>query len=190
MYIHRHGERDLFFCMMIQFLFAFFNFCRAIRFVFWRRDHPFLGGGRSIKDIKLLAIFFPFFFSCENIRTQNIQFVFSVGFIFHSQLKTKFDADFLSNTVLIRQLLTFPSSNFFIQPKFLIVCPLKGGDGLENVSVVKSQVMEGFSLRGTLGGPREAAEKLLSTFIAPPDSGTCYHCWQRTLSNIRIPAFH
>lgn len=31
--------------------------------------------------------------------------------------------------------------------------------------------MGGFSLEGTLGGPTEAAEKLLSTFIAPQDSG-------------------
>lgn len=49
-----------------------------------------------------------------------------------------------------------------------------GGDGIENVSVVKSELMAGFSLRKTLGEPKEAAEKLLSTVIAPPDSGT-YH---------------
>ncbi|CAN0484083.1 unnamed protein product, partial [Laminaria digitata] len=46
-----------------------------------------------------------------------------------------------------------------------------GGDGGENVSVVKSELTGGFSLTGTLGKPKEAAEKLLSTFIAPPQSG-------------------
>lgn len=45
---------------------------------------------------------------------------------------------------------------------------------MENVSLVKSGLMPGFSLRGTLGEPREAAEKLLSTVIAPPDSGKCF----------------
>lgn len=48
-----------------------------------------------------------------------------------------------------------------------------GGDGIENVSVVKSELMPGFSLKKTLGEPKEAAEKLLSTVIAPPDSGKC-----------------
>ncbi|CAM9771798.1 unnamed protein product [Ectocarpus fasciculatus] len=47
----------------------------------------------------------------------------------------------------------------------------QGGDGIENVSVVKSELMPGFSLRRTLGDPKEAAEKILSTVIAPPDSG-------------------
>ncbi|CAM9092701.1 unnamed protein product [Pylaiella littoralis] len=47
----------------------------------------------------------------------------------------------------------------------------QGGDGIENVSVVKSELMPGFSLKKTLGEPKEAAEKLLSTVIAPPDSG-------------------
>ncbi|CAN0532404.1 unnamed protein product, partial [Ectocarpus sp. 12 AP-2014] len=46
-----------------------------------------------------------------------------------------------------------------------------GGDGIENVSVVKSELMPGFSLKRTLGDPKEAAEKILSTVIAPPDSG-------------------
>lgn len=44
---------------------------------------------------------------------------------------------------------------------------------MENVSLVKSELMPGFSLRKTLGEPKEAAEKLLSTVIAPPDSGKC-----------------
>ncbi|CAN0020439.1 unnamed protein product, partial [Hapterophycus canaliculatus] len=47
----------------------------------------------------------------------------------------------------------------------------QGGNGVENVSLVKSELMAGFSLRRTLGQPKEAAEKLLSTVIAPPDSG-------------------
>ncbi|CAM9092949.1 unnamed protein product [Ectocarpus sp. 4 AP-2014] len=47
----------------------------------------------------------------------------------------------------------------------------QGGDGIENVSVVKSELMPGFSLKRTLGDPKEAAEKILSTVIAPPDSG-------------------
>lgn len=49
--------------------------------------------------------------------------------------------------------------------------PTPGGDGIENVSVVKSELMPGFSLKKTLGEPNEAAEKLLSTVIAPPGSG-------------------
>ncbi|CAM9888083.1 unnamed protein product [Discosporangium mesarthrocarpum] len=47
----------------------------------------------------------------------------------------------------------------------------QGGDGKENVSVVKSQLLGGFSLSGTMGTPKEAAERLLSKFIAPPGSG-------------------
>ncbi|CBN74878.1 conserved unknown protein [Ectocarpus siliculosus] len=47
----------------------------------------------------------------------------------------------------------------------------QGGDGIENVSVVKSELMPGFSLKRTLGDPKEAAEKILSTVIAPPGSG-------------------
>eukprot|EP00752_Nemacystus_decipiens_P010935 g9718.t1 len=47
----------------------------------------------------------------------------------------------------------------------------QGGDGIENVSLVKSQLMAGFSLKKTLGEPQEAAEKILSTVIAPPGSG-------------------
>jgi PsbP len=45
------------------------------------------------------------------------------------------------------------------------------GTSQENVSVVKSTLAAGFSLRGTLGAPREAAERLLSTAIAPEGSG-------------------
>lgn len=52
-----------------------------------------------------------------------------------------------------------------------------GGDGVENVSLVKSELMAGFSLKKTLGEPKEAAEKLLSTVIAPPDSGTKHVCF-------------
>lgn len=46
-----------------------------------------------------------------------------------------------------------------------------GGDAEENVSVVKSRVRPGFSLEGTLGPPRQAAETLLATAIAAPGSG-------------------
>jgi PsbP len=45
------------------------------------------------------------------------------------------------------------------------------GTSQENVSVVKSVLAAGFSLRGTLGAPQEAAERLLSTAIAPEGSG-------------------
>lgn len=37
--------------------------------------------------------------------------------------------------------------------------------------MVKSSVMPGFTLQGTLGAPRQAAETLLATAIAPPGSG-------------------
>jgi len=46
-----------------------------------------------------------------------------------------------------------------------------GGDFKENVSVIKSSLMPGFSLKGTLGNPKDAAVKLLSTSIAPEGSG-------------------
>lgn len=46
-----------------------------------------------------------------------------------------------------------------------------GGNGRINLSVVKNMVMPGFTLEGTLGNPKEAAEKLLTTAIAPEGSG-------------------
>jgi hypothetical protein len=45
------------------------------------------------------------------------------------------------------------------------------GDGKENLSVIKNSVLPGFSLAGTLGEPRAAAEKLLREAIATPESG-------------------
>lgn len=42
------------------------------------------------------------------------------------------------------------------------------------MSVVKSELMEGFSLKGTMGKPKEAAQKLLSTVIAPENSGALF----------------
>eukprot|EP00600_Ochromonadales_sp_CCMP1393_P013716 CAMPEP_0175011952 /NCGR_PEP_ID=MMETSP0005-20121125/9008_1 /TAXON_ID=420556 /ORGANISM="Ochromonas sp., Strain CCMP1393" /LENGTH=290 /DNA_ID=CAMNT_0016268073 /DNA_START=125 /DNA_END=997 /DNA_ORIENTATION=+ len=48
------------------------------------------------------------------------------------------------------------------------------GDGRENLSVIKSRVMPGFVMQRVLGTPQAAAEKLLSTVIAPPDSGKTY----------------
>ena len=45
------------------------------------------------------------------------------------------------------------------------------GDGRDNVSVIKSSVMDGFTLAGTLGTPKEAAERLLANVIAAPGSG-------------------
>jgi len=51
--------------------------------------------------------------------------------------------------------------------------PLKSranGRGI-NLSVIKSSVMPGFTLGGTLGTPTDAATKLLATVIAPPGSG-------------------
>jgi len=44
-------------------------------------------------------------------------------------------------------------------------------DGRVNLSVVKSALMPGFTLRGTLGSPDNAAAVLLSTAISPPGSG-------------------
>ena len=41
--------------------------------------------------------------------------------------------------------------------------------GEENLSVVVGQLQPGFSLRGTLGTPEEAAERLLQQSIAKPD---------------------
>ncbi len=43
--------------------------------------------------------------------------------------------------------------------------------GDTNVSVIVSPVMTGFSLRGTLGDPNTAAQQLLQTSLAPPNSG-------------------
>jgi len=48
-------------------------------------------------------------------------------------------------------------------------------NGKENVSVIKSQVMPGFSIREVLGSPKEAAEYLLSNKIAPAASGKQYN---------------
>lgn len=45
------------------------------------------------------------------------------------------------------------------------------GDFTENISVIKSKVKDGFTLSGTLGVPKEAAQKVLDTIIAPPGSG-------------------
>jgi hypothetical protein len=44
----------------------------------------------------------------------------------------------------------------------------------ENLSVIKSNVQPGFTLKGTLGEPREAAERLLQNVIAAPGSGKSY----------------
>ncbi|KAJ1491392.1 hypothetical protein T484DRAFT_1774582 [Baffinella frigidus] len=46
----------------------------------------------------------------------------------------------------------------------------RGGDGKENVSVVRSTLRKGFTL-GMLGEPTEAAQKLLNNAIAPKGSG-------------------
>ena len=50
----------------------------------------------------------------------------------------------------------------------------KPGDGKENVSVIKSSVQPGFTLKNTLGEPKEAAERLLQNVIAAPGSGKSY----------------
>jgi len=47
-------------------------------------------------------------------------------------------------------------------------------DVRENLSVIRSSVLPGFSLRGTLGSPSEAADRLLSSVIAPATSGKTY----------------
>jgi hypothetical protein len=44
-------------------------------------------------------------------------------------------------------------------------------DGRENVSVLKSKVVPGFTLHGTLGEPAQAAERLVLGSIAGPSSG-------------------
>lgn len=56
-----------------------------------------------------------------------------------------------------------------LKPKVAFGPP--GGTFQENVSVIKSSVLPGFTLKGTLGNPKDAAEKLLSMFIAPENSG-------------------
>ncbi|CAM9645086.1 unnamed protein product [Chrysoparadoxa australica] len=58
-----------------------------------------------------------------------------------------------------------------VGPEVAFGPPGRGGPERENVSVVKQALMPGFSLRGSLGDPWEAAEKLLNTAIAPPASG-------------------
>lgn len=67
-----------------------------------------------------------------------------------------------------------------VQPDVAYAAPSQGqglgaGSGnvnvRENLSVIRSSVLPGFTLRTTLGEPREAAERLLSTAIAPVGSG-------------------
>lgn len=53
-----------------------------------------------------------------------------------------------------------------------------GTDTSENVSVMKTQVLPGFSLSGTLGQPTDAANFLLQNFIAPASSGKEYELIQ------------
>ena len=55
--------------------------------------------------------------------------------------------------------------------------PVKGSiprSNRNNVSVIKTKVLPGFSMKGTLGPPQEAAEFLLKNSIAPPGSGKEY----------------
>ena len=47
----------------------------------------------------------------------------------------------------------------------------RSGDNTENVSVVRSKLPRGFTLRGNLGSPADAAQRLLDTAIAPEGSG-------------------
>jgi hypothetical protein len=49
-----------------------------------------------------------------------------------------------------------------------------------NVSVIKSKVLPGFSLRSTLGDPEEAARFLLANSIAPPSSGKSWELLSAT----------
>jgi len=51
---------------------------------------------------------------------------------------------------------------------------------LENVSVIKSQLLPGFTLQGTLGTPTEAAEKLLLSAAPPPKEATLIIAQQET----------
>merc|ERR1712232_517269 len=46
-----------------------------------------------------------------------------------------------------------------------------GEEGDTNVSVIVSGGLSGFSLKGTLGSPTEAAEKLIRLSLAPEGSG-------------------
>lgn len=67
-------------------------------------------------------------------------------------------------------------AEFFLQrrsnkPLPLVAFGPPGGGVRENLSVFKSEVAPGFSLEGTLGPPALAAQRLLDTAIAPPDSG-------------------
>jgi hypothetical protein len=55
--------------------------------------------------------------------------------------------------------------------------PIKGSvprSNRNNVSVIKTKVLPGFSMKGTLGDPKDAAEFLLRNSIAPASSGKTY----------------
>ena len=51
---------------------------------------------------------------------------------------------------------------------------------LENVSVIKSKLLPGFTLQGTLGTPTEAAEKLLKSAAPTPKEATLISAQQET----------
>ena len=51
---------------------------------------------------------------------------------------------------------------------------------LENVSVIKSKLLPGFTLQGTLGTPTEAAEKILKSAAPPPKEATLISAQQET----------
>lgn len=82
--------------------------------------------------------------------------------------------DMLSSKLAHRLFSAFPNSWLMMHVAFgppgrLNDRGVSSGD--TNVSVIVSPVMKGFSLRGTLGEPTAAAEQLLSTSLAPPNSG-------------------
>lgn len=58
-----------------------------------------------------------------------------------------------------------------VKPSALVAFGPPQGTSRENLSVFKSELTPGFSLRGTLGPPEQAAQRLLDTAIAPPASG-------------------
>lgn len=63
------------------------------------------------------------------------------------------------------------ASSLNVIPDVAFGPPGSGSTSRTNVSVVVSQVMPGFTLRGILGTPTDAANQLLQTSIAPQGSG-------------------
>ena len=59
----------------------------------------------------------------------------------------------------------------------------KQGTKLENVSVIKSKILQGFTLSGTLGTVNEAADKLLSLVAPPPKTYKLINAYEEIRNN-------